>query len=235
VLQLAQVLPLDVRLAGRRHQALLRLGLGRAGRAVVPLVVDDDPQAPAHLLQPGDDLGFVQVVGHHRDLGLRAQGLVEDLENGLPCLEAHPGQGLPGLGVRGLELEPGGGTGREELRDVSRGLVPVDEGLGGDEAPGEGDVQLPGVRLAAELERGLLGLTRLERLLRVHEHRRHPVGEGAGQLGVPREVDPAELWMGDSRVDSVAGSRSRRHRETDPVLQSKELRPAGLAVLDAEA
>ncbi len=236
VLQVAHVLALDVGGPGRGDQPRGRRGLGRVGVAVGVRVVDDHGQPRAEAFEPVDDLGLVEVVGHraHRR-GHVGQGLVEHVEDDVAGLEPHPVQGLLGIGMGGHEAQPAVGAAGQQGVDGAVLGEAVDEGLRRDEAAGERDVELTRVGLAGQHDLGGLGLAVAQHAGAVHEHRRHPVGERPGQLGMYGEVHPAELLeRRPQRRLRVRVDRPVRGREREPVGQREEPLAAGLVVLDRE-
>ena len=237
MLQLAHVLPLHLLRSGRRHKALSGLTLGRLRLAVGPIVIDDHAQSSPEFFQARHDLRLIQVVCHHADAGLRiCDGLVEHLEDRTAGLEAHPGQGLLGLGVRRHERQAVIGLRRQESLDRPLGFVAIDERLRRNEAAREGDVELTRIGLAPELDRGLLRLAIAESVAVVHEHRRDPVEERPGELGVSREMHPAELLdRGQPRRQRLVVDAARHGAEREPVLEGEKRRSARLPVLDGEA
>ena len=107
VLEAAHVLALDISGTGGGDQALLRHVLGGGGFAVIVAVVDDHFEARAEMLEPGNDVGFVQIVGDDADLGQGiGDGLIEEVENSLARFEAHPVKGIGGLGWVGMKVRP---------------------------------------------------------------------------------------------------------------------------------
>ena len=185
------MLPLHLGAGG--DQPLRGDGLARRGVLVLPAVVDDDLELGAELLEARHHLGLVEVVGDDADLRLVAEGLVEHLEDRAARLEAHPPERLLRGRVSADEREPVLRLRGEEGGDRTLRLVALHERLRGDVAAGERDVQLARKGLAPQLDRRVLRLAVAELPGDVHEDGGHAIEELAGELGVPREVHPAEL------------------------------------------
>ena len=65
---------------------------------MIAAVVDDDFEAVAEVLEPGDGFGLVEIVGN--DANLRqgiGDGLIEEVENGEARFETHPVKGFGGF------------------------------------------------------------------------------------------------------------------------------------------
>ncbi len=127
------------------------------------------------------------------------------------AFEAHPRVRLVGVLVRGLELQPLLVVVRQQRRELRIGRELSDECLRRDEAPGEGDIELAWNRLAHQGDGRSLGLAAAQRALRVHEARRHAIGELALLFGVAGEVHPAKL------LDRRLGAFDWRIRERLPL------------------
>jgi hypothetical protein len=236
VLKLAHVLPFHVGGACRRGHAHLRLRLGRPFLAVRAVVVDDQFQSRAELLETRDDLRLVQVERHHSNLRFRVgDRLVEEIEDRLARLESHPRERLVGQRMRRLEGKPSVRVGRQQRRDVAFRLVSIDERLRRHEATRKRHVELAGICFTPQLDRGLLEIAVAQFVGFVHEDRRHAVHEFAGQLGVAREMNPPEFL--DRRKPSrelIRIDRAARSGEAEAILQREELNAARLLVFDRE-
>ena len=167
---------------------------------MIAAVVDDDLEAAAEMLEPGDDLGLVEIVGD--DTNLRqgiGDGLIEEVENGAARFEAHPIKGIGGFGMSGSEAKALLGFRREQgceglIRIIA--AIAIDEGLGDDKTASEGDIELSGIGFAMEFDGCLLELAIAEFVEAVHKHGRNAIDEGPGQIREAREVDPTELLNG---------------------------------------
>src|SRR4030095_11273515 len=94
------------------------------------VVVDDDLQARAELFQARYHVRFAEVIGDDPDLGLRiGDRQVEDLEDGVACLESHPGQSLLRLGMSWRKVQAFIRLFGQQQRYRALGLVTVDECL----------------------------------------------------------------------------------------------------------
>src|SRR6185437_339803 len=114
--------------------------------------------------------------------------------------------------------------------------VMVDEGLRRDEAAREGDVGDAGIGLARELNGRLLRQALRELVARIHEYRRDAIIEIAGELGVGREVHPAEFL--DRRLQRRQGTGNDvavRIEKVETVGERRKLVGAGRLTLDREA
>ncbi len=217
VLQVAHVLALDVVATRAQHEPPLGLRLGRLLFPVLVGVVDDHPQPAPELLEPGHDAGLVEVVRDDANArGAVGDRLIEDLQDGAPRLEAHPRQRLGDLRMGRGERQTRVAVGRQQRRDRPELVEPVDERLRRDEPPREGDVELPRVRLTAQLDRHVLRFADAQLVVVVHEDGRHPVDELAFELGVAGEVHPAELLDGRSASSQAKPGRRGRRRERTP-------------------
>jgi len=150
VLKAAHALTFDVGRTGGEDEALLGHVLCGGGLPVIAAVVDDDFEAVAEVLEPGDDFGLVEIVGD--DANLRqgiGDGLIEEVENVAARFETHPVKGFGGFGMRGSEAKALLGfrrkQGCEGLISIIAAIA-IYEGLGDDKAAGEGDIELSGDR-----------------------------------------------------------------------------------------
>jgi hypothetical protein len=197
VLEISHVLPLDASRASRRAQAFGRCGLGRVRRLVIARIVDNDRQPSSELLEPGDHLRFVEIVGNGVDLGrLVGDGLIEEPQDGATSLKSHPVQRDLRIRMGGREAQPGVGLSRQQLGDVAVLRETVDKGLRRNKPASESHVELTGIGLSSQLHGRLLRRTVAEYVVVIHEHRRDAVDEVAGQLGVEGEMNPAPFLDG---------------------------------------
>src|SRR6266576_1849426 len=129
------------------------------------------------MLEPGDDLGLVEIVGD--DANLR--------------------QGIGGFGMSGSEAKALLGFRREQGCEGLIGIIAaiaIDEGLGDDKTASEGDVELSRIGFAMEFDGCLLELAVAEFVEAVHKHGGDAIDEGPGKICETREVDPTELLNG---------------------------------------
>jgi hypothetical protein len=73
------------------------------------------------------------------------------------------------------------------------GLVAIDKRLRRHEAAGEGDIELAWKSLAPKRDRRLLKIAVAQLVGVVHEDRSDAIHELAGEIGVAREMHPAEF------------------------------------------
>jgi hypothetical protein len=201
VLQALHMLAFHIRLAGRFLDALCCLGFAGSLSAMFLAVVDDDSQFLLQLLKSSDNLRFAEIVSDDANLGLFLDRLVEQSENGLAGLEAHPGQCFILFGMRRLEFEPLIGLRRKQCFDRSEFFITIHKGLRRNEAAGECDVDLAWISLAPKLDRGFLRHALAEPVFLVHEYRRDAVGKFAFEVGIAREMHPAKFldWRDQRR------------------------------------
>ena len=151
------MLALHIGRTGRDSKASRRLRFGRIRITMILAVVDDDAQTRSELFQPRYHVGFVEIIGHHTDLGLLVgDGLVEHLQDRTARFEAHPCQSFICLRMGWNEGQSVDSLGREQCGDVACRLVSVHECLRRYEPASEGKVEHPGIRLAPELNGHLL-------------------------------------------------------------------------------
>src|SRR6267142_2225408 len=97
---------------------------------MVALVVDDHLQPVPELFKTRYDFRFVEIICHHADLSVFVgYSLVEHLEDGIPGLKSHPGQGLPGLGMSWNEGQSVSCLCWKQRRNGSRGAITIDKCL----------------------------------------------------------------------------------------------------------
>ena len=91
-------------------------------------IIDNDPKAPPHTLQPFNDIGLVEVVGHNvQSDGAILDGFVEETEYVIVCFESELfiyALAPIVLQVELLEFQPVFGLGRYDIWIIAE-LLPI--------------------------------------------------------------------------------------------------------------